>query len=115
MRVASTSGGVMASRTAPFGLNRFARLPGPRCSTGPYCRISEHFRLQHRALMLLSGLPQVGSAQVPLGFGLLLGLPLARVALEQAEFAAKVRGLNAEDKRAQTSGSILVARPQMVS
>lgn len=37
------------------------------------------------------------------------------MALEQAEFAAKVRGLNAEDKRAQTSGSILVARPQMVS
>ncbi len=37
------------------------------------------------------------------------------MALEQGEFAAKVRGLNAQDKKAQTSGSILVARPQSVS
>lgn len=36
-------------------------------------------------------------------------------AMEQAEFGAKVRGLNATDKSAQTSGSILVSRPQSVS
>lgn len=35
--------------------------------------------------------------------------------LELLEFAGKVRGLNAQDKLAQTSGSILVARPQSVS
>lgn len=35
--------------------------------------------------------------------------------MEQAEFSAKVRGLNAQDTQAQTSGAILVARPQSVS
>lgn len=37
------------------------------------------------------------------------------LAMEQVEFGAKVRGLNVTDKQAQTSGSILVARPQSVS
>lgn len=37
------------------------------------------------------------------------------MAMEQMEFGAKVRGLNATDKNAQTSGSMLVARPQSVS
>lgn len=32
------------------------------------------------------------------------------LAMETVEFGAKVRGLNAQDKQAQTSGSILVAR-----
>lgn len=37
------------------------------------------------------------------------------MAMEQMEFGAKVRGLNATDKNVQTSGSILVSRPQSVS
>lgn len=37
------------------------------------------------------------------------------MAMEQAEFGAKARGLSAQDKMAQTSGSILVCRPQSVS
>lgn len=36
------------------------------------------------------------------------------VALEQAEFGAKVRGLNATDKSAQSSGSLLIAQVQSV-
>ena len=35
--------------------------------------------------------------------------------LETAEFAAKARGLNEQDKMVQRSGSLLVMRPQMVS
>lgn len=37
------------------------------------------------------------------------------VALEQAEFANKVRGLNGQDQQAQTSGSLLVAMPGIVA
>ncbi len=37
------------------------------------------------------------------------------VALEQAEFANKVRGLNAQDQQAQTGGSMLVAMPGIVA
>lgn len=37
------------------------------------------------------------------------------MAMETAEFAAKARALNANDKRVQTSGSILVMRPQSVA
>lgn len=37
------------------------------------------------------------------------------MAMETAEFAAKARGLNAQDAMGRTSGSILVARPQSVA
>lgn len=37
------------------------------------------------------------------------------MAIEQAEFAGKVRGLNAQDKLAPAAGSLLVARPQSVA
>lgn len=37
------------------------------------------------------------------------------VTLETAEFAAKVRGVNAQDKAAHSSGSMLVMRPQSVA
>lgn len=37
------------------------------------------------------------------------------MAMETMEFASKAKALNAQDKMAQTSGSLLVARPQSVS
>lgn len=37
------------------------------------------------------------------------------LAIEQAEFGAKARGLNVQDKLAQTSGGLLVARPGSVA
>lgn len=37
------------------------------------------------------------------------------LAMETMEFAAKARGVNAQDRQAQRSGSILVARPQSVA
>lgn len=37
------------------------------------------------------------------------------LAMETMELAGKVRGLNAQDKAAQTSGSLLISRPQSVA
>lgn len=37
------------------------------------------------------------------------------MAMEQAEFSAKAKALNAQDRLAQTSGSLLVSRPQSVA
>ena len=37
------------------------------------------------------------------------------LAMETVEFAGKVRGLNAQDQQAKSSGSLLVARPQAVA
>lgn len=37
------------------------------------------------------------------------------MSMEQLEFSSKVRGLNAQDQQAQTSGSVLVAMPGIVA